>query len=183
MRDSALKNIVSAESILRHKEHHRRIQLRYSVLVKSFPPLACTEIGEISRLRLPSAVKRRATEMQADILAHKLFFSSFSENGARSKAVSAQFGSEASFLYELARSADESDHVGFLLVWVNARKIVEFAFATPLAEIFSRESPCLAIDLWEHAYFFDYGFDRSAYLKAALSRLDLARLDDFEKKD
>lgn len=183
MRDSALKDIVSAESILRHKEHYRRLQLRYSVLVKSFPQLACAEVGEIFRLRLPPAVKRRAAEMYSDILAHKLFFSSFSENGARSKAVAAQFGSEAAFLYELARSVEESDHVGFLLVWVNARKTVEFAFATQIGNAFSRESPCLAIDLWEHAYFTDYGFDRSAYLKAALPRLDLARLDEFEKKD
>ncbi len=183
MRDSALKNIVSAESILRHEEHYRRLQLRYSVLVKSFPQLADTEVGEISRLRLPHAVKRRAAEMYSDILAHKLFFSSFSENRARAKTLSAQFGSEATFLYELARSIEESDHVGFILVWINARKAVEFAFATQLGNIFSRESPCLAIDLWEHAYFSDYGFDRSAYLKAVLSRLDLARLDEFEKKD
>ena len=45
-------------------------------------------------------------------------------------------------------------------------------------EIFlnGRISPCLCIDLYEHAYFGDYGFDRKRYISAALSVLDLSKL-------
>ncbi len=36
--------------------------------------------------------------------------------------------------------------------------------------------PCLAVDLAEHAYFYDFGFDHEKYLVEAISRLNLSLL-------
>ena len=36
--------------------------------------------------------------------------------------------------------------------------------------------PALAIDVSEHAYFLDYGFDKQRYIMAALPFLDLSKL-------
>ena len=36
--------------------------------------------------------------------------------------------------------------------------------------------PCLCVDVCEHAYLQDYGFEKEAYVRAAVAHLDVAKL-------
>ena len=56
---------------------------------------------------------------------------------------------------------------------------------TPLDDltgVFLKYDVRLAVDLCEHAYFYDYGFDKKSYLKAALSSLDLSKIENTVEK-
>ena len=49
-------------------------------------------------------------------------------------------------------------------------------------EHFIKGEPRLAIDLCEHAYFIEYGFDKERYLEDLLRHLDLSRLKSDETR-
>ena len=162
---------LSEENIALHKEYVRRQRLKYSILESSLPALRGTDVLGISRLCLSKRDREDAISLLSDVTLHDVFFSSFAkEKYSRSERISRLFGSEAAFLNSLFGLCKKSDH-GFLTVDKNARaKVV----AEP-RDAFINGSPMLAIDLFEHAYFLDYGFDRERYLVLCLSYLDLSK--------
>lgn len=160
-----------------HKEYLNTQRLRYSILLKSEPQLIGLEAVDIQRSRgIKRDIKEEAVGQLSEIKAHELYFSSFGECGGRSDTIRARYGSENSFLYSTMRSA-LSFGEGYCFIVKSQNGI--FALNTKSAKtvyLDSRISPVLCIDLYEHAYFCDYGFKREEYLNAALSHLDLKRL-------
>ncbi len=43
-------------------------------------------------------------------------------------------------------------------------------------------TPLVALDVYEHAYFIDFGTDRAAYIEAFLSNLDYDVVNDWAQK-
>ena len=163
---------LSEENIALHKEYVRQMRLKYSILESSIPALHGADVLEISRLRLTRRDREDATALLSDIALHDIFFSSFAkEKYARSERISREFGSEAAFLNSLFVLCKNSA-CGFLTVDKNSRAKV----VLDPRDAFCNGSPMLAIDLFEHAYFLDYGFDRERYLVLCLSYLDLSKL-------
>lgn len=160
-----------------HKEYLNTLMLRYSILVKSEAQLFELGISDIKKhRRIKADVKEEAIELLSEIGAHELYFSSFCAPGTRSDPIRTAYGSESSFLYSTMRSA-LSFGEGYCFIVKSQNGI--FALNTKSAKtvyLDSRISPVLCIDLYEHAYFCDYGFKREEYLNAALSHLDLKRL-------
>ena len=64
---------------------------------------------------------------------------------------------------------------GFVLVYRFGEKI-EVRECTDFVSAQRYAAPALAIDVCEHAYFMDYGFDRERYLVSALPYLNVAEL-------
>ena len=54
--------------------------------------------------------------------------------------------------------------------------IPRYSFSTWDDGAFLRYEPVLAVDMYEHAYFNDYGFEKEKYLRTSLEYLDLERL-------
>lgn len=158
-----------------HAEHLRTLKLQMSIFEKSYPELSGKSCREILRLPLKRTEREAAAALKADILAHELYFSSFSSPHQKSDCVRGAYGSEANFIYQLYRAAEGED--GFLFIKPDRR-------GTPIWQICHRSlegylsaaTPILAVDLCEHAYFYDYGFDRLSYLKNALANIDLSHL-------
>ena len=174
-------NFLSEETVLRHKNYLADLRLKYSVLEKSYPEILGLDIKEIDSLRLPSQVKREAISKKSEIILHELYFNSFSDKFYLSAAVKACYGSEANFLYEIESELMKSCSYGFLLIYADIRKRLKFVFGDELSDILLKNEPILAIDLWEHAYFSDYAFDRKRYVKGALLHLNLSKINDFYK--
>lgn len=170
-------SFISENTYRLHKEYLNTLRLRYSILIKSVPQLFELGINDIKKHRgIKSDVKEEAISVLSQIMAHELYFSSFAAVGTRSQAIRAAYGSENSFLYSTMRSA-LSFGEGYCFIVKSQNGI--FALNTKSAKtvyLDSRISPVLCIDLYEHAYFCDYGFKREEYLNVALSHLDLKRL-------
>ena len=172
-----MKTFLSEESIALHKEYLYALHLKYSILQKSVNDIKNKNIREIARQKLPRDVKNEAIELISEIVLHNTFFASFT-NGRQvnSRRACKYYGSVAAMLnalYSLSLKAEG----GFLCVFLRGERPISRIVTVSGYPAFSSE-PVLSVDLCEHAYFLDYGFDKRAYLLAALPHLDLSRLDE-----
>ena len=171
-----LSNVLDEKTTEIHKEYLRRQKLRYSVLEKSCPLIVGKGIFEIPRLKgIPSDIKREALLLGSDIMLHEIYFDSFGVEHSSSALVKKNFRQESTFIYSLFESAREAKD-GFLTVYVSGDEVVTDIIPTGEA---LRCRPVLSVDLCEHAYLFDFGFERDEYLKRVLPRLKLNVLDKF----
>ena len=167
-----ITDFLSEESVALHKEYLRQKRLKYSILESCIPRLHGASVSDLFKLKLDKRDRADALELLPEIVLHDLYFSSFSEEKyPASPLVRELYGSEASFLSELYGLA-KNRQFGFLAVYgaSNAKVVTDYADALRY------HTPTLAVDLCEHAYFTDYGFDGERYLVAALSYLDLTKL-------
>lgn len=170
-------SFISENTYRLHKEYLNTLRLRYSILIKSEPRLFELSIPDIKKYRrIKSDIKEEAIALYSQILSHELYFSSFGASGARSDAVRAEYGSESSFLYTTMRSALNFGE-GYCFIIKSGGGIFAQNTKSP-SEIYQNDriTPKLCIDLYEHAYFRDYGFEREEYLSAALFHLNLSVL-------
>lgn len=129
----------------------------------------------LSALRLKKRMAENALvaqRIERQILSHELFFSSFRKERVRCERIREGYGSENRFCFSLKEYA-EGFHSGFLYIFP-LRRFPYVGFGTEEKNL---DRAVLAIDLFEHAYFLDYGFDFCAYLEAALAHLDLSKLE------
>ena len=160
-----------------HKEYLNTQKLRFSILTKSEPRLLGLDVCEIRVARaIPQDIREEAITALSEIRAHELYFNSFAPCGTRSPYVKEKYGSESSFLYSILCDVKHFGE-GFCFIVKHGGDI--FAKNTKFpAEIYMnmKTTPLLCVDLYEHAYFCDYGFEKEEYLAAALSHLDLSKL-------
>ena len=162
---------LSEEEILKHKEYLRQLKLKYSILEKSIPGIENKDFRDISRI-LRTDEREEVLNLLSKIRLHELFFSSFTDTPMkRNSLVCRQYGSEANFLYQLLKIGRDAAPT-FLCITVRKGRILPVL----TEDFFSLDTPLLALDLYEHAYFCDYGFNREKYLECALSYLDLDRI-------
>lgn len=172
-----MNRFLSDESIATHSDYVRIKRLKYSIIESSVPKLKGARIRDVCRMRLAPYDKRDALELLSEIALHELFFASFSHSPyPASDAVRRAYGSEANFLNGIYKQAMSLPY-GFLLVYSFGGRI-EVRECTDLKSAYYRSAPVLALDVCEHVYFSDYGFDKERYLLAALPYLDLTRLTE-----
>lgn len=170
-----MERFLSEESIARHKDYVRLKRLKYSIIESSVTELKGADIKDVYRMKISPRDKSDAIDLLSEIRLHDIFFSSFSPAPyPRSQTVLHTFGSEANFLNLIFRQALFLPH-GFILIYLFGGRI-EVELCTDFANAFRHLTPTLALDVCEHTYFSDYGFDKERYLLAALPYLDLTRL-------
>ena len=170
-----MNRFLSEESIALHKEYVRQRRVKYSIIESSVEALRGAQIRDVYRLRISSRDRHDALALLTEIELHELFFSSFCERlYPRSSLVASAYGSEADFLNLIYRMALELPY-GFVLIYLIGGRL-EVRGLTDTQDAFRTYSPTLAIDVCEHVYFTDYGFDKARYLSTALPYLDFTRL-------
>ena len=170
-----INKFISEESIGLHKNYLENLKLEYSILEKSVPEIKKMSIPAIKRAR-NLRYKDEILKIKIDLECHNLFFSSFGNEFQTSDSVKKTYGTEASFRYEIFREAKEWANGGFLIIGTFNGKIFKYV-GCDLADVFIKANPILAIDLFEHSYFLDYRFDKSAYLENAIKYLNLNKID------
>lgn len=169
-------NFISEKNLALHKEQVGRDILRLGILERSVPEIAAATPRELSRIRVRGIDMHAAAELKASILLHRIFFGSFSDKAfSPSAAIRQRFGSERALCELLLREGLEK-RIGFAALLKSDRGLSAAASESAL-ELFSLGEPLLAVDLWEHSYYGDFGFDKEAYLRAALSHLKLGIAD------
>lgn len=178
---SAMNLFLSYSNIKRHLEHMREEKLRYSILEKSLPQLKGKSINQIIRLNIDRNAKDEAIKLLWYIKSHDCFFDSFAEKQTRSDNLLKFYSSAEKFLYDLYVEAVEHDG-GFMYIYFDRQGVPKWIFSSECDGAFIRYKPVLALDLYEHSYFLDYGFNKRLYLRNALSYLNLASLDNRVQK-
>ena len=174
-------NFISERNKTLHTEELIRMKHRRAIFEKSYGARFKTA-EDVNMARIPRRERDELFNLVMDIAYHEVYFSSFGNSGTVCGAVREQFGSEASFLYSLYECAMHSDG-GFLLIF-NDRGKIEFSAGRDVSRAQTNKIPCLTVDLEEHAYFYDYFFERDRYLSAALSSLNLLKIENtVEKKE
>ena len=171
----ALRRFLSEENIRRHLSYLRSLRLKLSIIEKSVAGIKGKSQGEILSMSLSKAVKREIIPLLANINLHETYFSSFTAEPRPSELIKKYHGSESAFCYRMKEAARGSDH-GFLYVFKDQRGRPDFGVLRDIDISASEITPVLAVDLYEHAYFADYGYDYEGYLKGALSHLDFSKL-------
>ena len=174
MDKAPLLEFLSERNVDLHREYLENCRMRLSILAKSGYNISEMRYPELRRAKLGNA-RDEILSLAREIHLHEIYFDSFDKGGESAECIKPKYRTVASFLYELERAAMAADG-GFLLV-TNERGSVEFLHNTSIIAPM-RCKICLALDLAEHAYFLDYGFDKLAYVRAALSRLRISKLDN-----
>lgn len=177
-----MRLFLSEETLRRHSAECARIRLLRQILEKETPAL-CTvrlftsdEPGTRAAVSLPRSLRLRnpiredVYRVLGSIAAHTLYFSSFARTGMRCPALRAGYSSEAGFLYEAKCMAMKTGDA-FLFAVPDTRRGACLYTGT-----FPPPGTVLSLDLCEHAYFLDYGFEREKYIGTALAYWDLSRL-------
>ena len=159
-----------------HREYLRTLKLKYSILEKSIDGIAGKTLSEIQLKRLSLKDREDVVKLYTDIRLHEIYFSSFSDKKFSASALAREkYGSESALLNLIYKKA-MSLPFGFVSVRVERGSILVDAESENF-EHFRYGEPELAIDLAEHAFFQDYGFNKERYLIEALEFLDLSRLE------
>ena len=167
-----MTEFLSEENIAMHKEYIRQKHLKYSIIESYLPTIRGLGVRDILSLRLDKRDRGDILALLPEIVLHNIYFSSFAEKrNSRSDILVDMYGSEAAYLNRLYRLA-ESATQGFLVI-EDARNA---SVITDYKQAFFRTEPILSVDLCEHAYFPDYGFDRDMYIISCLSYLDLSKI-------
>ena len=170
-----MTNVLSEEAINLHLEYLRSLKLRYSILEKSIISIKNKTPIEISRQKMKTKDKSDTLYLLGEVILHDVFFSSFGPSEYRSSdIVRSSYGSEAMLFHRLFSEGMKTPY-GFLAIYSDGEKICT-ASSCDFLKLTLPKTPDLAIDLCEHAYFSDYGFDKEKYLLTAISHLDLSRL-------
>ena len=174
MDKAPLLEFLSERNVDLHREYLENCRMRLSILEKSGYNISGLRYPELCRARLGNA-KDEILSLARDVYLHELYFDSLSMAGECAECLKRGYRSVSGFLYELERAAMAADG-GFLLV-TRGKSGVSISHNTGITLRLCAE-PRLAIDLAEHAYFLDYGFDKLSYVRAALSRLRLSKLNN-----
>lgn len=168
--------ILSERAVQMHRDYLNELILRRSIFEKSYPNGVFDSY--IRGRGLASDERERMRELDKQISAHKIFFDSFSNiKYQHSELVKKQYGDVSHLLNEVFRVCMASDG-GFVYI-VMQRGRVEICARKEKSE--PPAEPVLAVDICEHVYFLDYGFDKEKFLCRILPYLSLCKIDQFSK--
>ena len=174
MNTDALREFLSDDNLSLHHSYVKNKYSKYSILKKSREELNGVKLEDIPRLKIPKEERNEAYSLISDVESHKCYFNSFDKVKRRCDNIRRYFGSEERLLYEIIEFGNESCE-DFIYIYTQNGKAEIKSHNTSVA--FLKCRPILAIDLCEHAYFLDYAFDKDRYLRAAISNLNLEKLD------
>ena len=165
---------VSEENYMMHLEYVNQLRVKLSALEKII------NVSTVRRRkRVDEENTEKATRVKNEVRLHDAYFASFSEREfQRSTFVQQVFVSENELLMMLYKAAMEATH-GFVGVERCSNNRLRVFSCSDYLELNDEFDPTLVIDVCEHAYFYDFEFDKERYVRRALAHLSLDRIDDF----
>lgn len=168
-------SFLSKDNLIKHNEYLKRLKLEYAILEKSYTELKGLCSKEILRTNLQREIRLEAYSSKIEIELHELFFSSFSELHTVSKFPFVNSFTQASFLYD-AEEKIKCTNAQFIIFYKTKSGFLKYQLLKNFSDALEAE-PHLCIDLCEHSYFSDYGFDRQRYVKEALFHLNFNKFN------
>jgi Fe-Mn family superoxide dismutase len=175
----ALAPIISARTVQLHHWHYAKCVRSANQLARQHRELADKSALDIVRWAREHARDSKLFAASSEAWNHEQLWHSLTPlrlrpDGELARAMDGAFGSYSEFAAAFALAG--AAHVGSGWLWLvaNRRKQVRIVTTANTDSPEYRGSTCLlAVDLWEHAYYFDHQTNRLKYLRAVIdSRLD-----------
>ncbi len=171
--NKGMSGFLSEGAIREHEEYVRRLRHKASIYKKSgFDVLNLNE-REIYMLKIPLGERSQLSRLALEIKLHDIYFDSFGDTYVPCQKIKESFGSENSFAYELLRFASGLPS-GFVTIYKDRAGRIGFSEASDTPR---GADMLLAIDVFEHAYFRDYGFAKDKYLRACAAHLNFGKIN------
>lgn len=165
---SAFPNFLSAENINLHYEYYQKQVEEVNAYASEYTQMQNLTLGNIA-----AQYAGRVAEVAAEAINHPFFWKCLSPTGGGYptgrlyRFIEQQFGSYEAFQNKFTQEALYLFGSGW--IWL------VYDSTTDFLQIISREDgyspvvdgyiPLLALDMWEHAYYTDYGPDRLKYIQ------------------
>ena len=142
-----------------------------------------------NRMELNDPWRRLLHDYASGVYNHRMFFENLSPNalhvpeGELAEQINKQFGSFEKFKNSLIEEAVDKYDPGWIYLNTSFNgdlKIDSYVlFDSPIGFFdWHKDIPIMALDFWEHAYLFEYGYDRKAYMNALLELLDWKKVSE-----
>ncbi|OAX56941.1 superoxide dismutase [Xanthomonas graminis] len=165
---AALAPHLSAETLDQHHGQHQR-----ALVERLNAQIAGSEFAELPLQDLVRRTQGRLFQHAAEVWNHEFYWRGLrprgggEPGGALGERIARNFGDFARFKAEFARMALAVFGSGW--VWLVQRPDATLALLATVnagSPLTGEDTPLLACDLWEHAYYIDYRGDRGRYLEA-----------------
>jgi Fe-Mn family superoxide dismutase len=130
-----------------------------------------------------SELRRREPVAYNGTYLHELYFDNMSPGGEMSSelkaAITSSFGSHDNWVADF-KAIGGSGHGWVQLVWDPNNKVVmnNFIQSEHHVGLFTGAQPLLVMDVWEHAYFFDFQTRKADYIAAFLENVSWKTVND-----
>lgn len=157
---------------LHYTKHHQTYVDKLNVAVDSVPELQGKSLDElITQLdTVPEAVRTAVRNMGGGHYNHTLFWQCMTPNSTKSpsegllEGLEGKYGSFQGFVDEFSQKATGVFGSGWVWLQPDLSIVTTPNQDNPLMN--GGEEPILGLDVWEHAYYLDYTYNRSDYVKA-----------------
>ncbi|UKE70916.1 superoxide dismutase [Xanthomonas cerealis pv. cerealis] len=165
---AALAPHLSAEALDQHHGQHQR-----ALVERLNAQIAGSEFAELPLQDLVRRTQGRLFQHAAEVWNHAFYWRGLrprgggEPGGALGERIARNFGDFARFKAEFERMALAVFGSGW--VWLVQRPDATLALLATVnagSPLTGEDTPLLACDLWEHAYYIDYRGDRARYLEA-----------------
>ncbi|QDI03097.1 Fe-Mn family superoxide dismutase [Xanthomonas cerealis] len=165
---AALAPHLSAEALDQHHGQHQR-----ALVERINAQIAGSEFAELPLQDLVRRTQGRLFQHAAEVWNHAFYWRGLrprgggEPGGALGERIARNFGDFARFKAEFERMALAVFGSGW--VWLVQRPDATLALLATVnagSPLTGEDTPLLACDLWEHAYYIDYRGDRARYLEA-----------------
>ncbi len=171
MGEFGIEQFISEGALKKHRDYAESVRLCEQVK-RSGKTFDDRSLMQLYRQRTKASVAPLYADA-VESFSHTLYFSSFCMYPTVSDEFCGRFGGLTSFFHRLFTEACEAR--AFFYIGTDAH---EHLCLSDDIGVFLRKNrlPALAVDVCEHAYFTDYGFDKIAYIRAAVGHLDVGCL-------
>lgn len=181
-----LSPVIDQKSRDAHLAYLKRCMSELNISLDAYDRLKETELEELVRIapHLPRFISEDVMFFSSAVLAHLRYFSPLSGSdgtvhlptGELARQLALSFGSIDSFFYLFRTKAAEMRYNGFLYLVKEPRCSVRREGRLSIVPCVGYSQPqygkvLVALDLWEHAYFYSYGTNKALYADMYLKQL------------
>jgi Fe-Mn family superoxide dismutase len=172
----ALAPVISARTLdFHYGKHHKAYVDKVNELVKG-KPTAGMSLEQIVAKAAKDPEPKALLNNAGQAWNHAFYWHCLSPrisgpSEALNRRIQQDFGGLDKLKETLTKAADEQFGSGWAWLVVNGGRLEVTASSNADTPIAHGQSPLLAIDVWEHAYYLDYQNDRAGHVKAVIDRL------------
>lgn len=173
---SALEPYIDEATVrLHHEKHHAAYVNNLNAVLQGYPDLQSKSVEWLLRnlLQLPDEIRTAVRNNAGAHQAHTIYFQTLAPRGARvpggplATAINRRFGGFSEFKEKLFTVGMNRFGSGWAWLVVTSRGDLAL-YSTDNADspCIQGDTPILALDVWEHAYYLKYQNRRADYIKA-----------------
>ncbi len=175
---NALEPHIDAETMeIHHTKHHQTYVNNLNAALKDYPDLQGSTIADLERLlrniqNVPEAIRTAVRNNGGGHHNHTLFWEIMgpggggAPTGALADALNATFGSFDAFKAAVKDAGVKRFGSGWAWLVLDGGRLTVLSTANQDSPLMDGHIPILGVDVWEHAYYLKYRWQRPVYLDA-----------------